>query len=258
MRRVRLVPGLQPALRAERARLLRRRGCGRARASRRAPGPRRRARARRRRAAPRLDAVDDHPLVRLAVGGVREQLVARHQAGHGVGHPQVGELHARAGRERRRVVAGDPARMPAARAVSPRASAISASSRSCSRASAAASGGVRFAIACFGRVDVARPAAIRPPPRARARCRCRRRRLCRGFVGLRRPRGRPRAQGARRAPPGSAPRAKEGRSSGKRRAPRRAGRRGHSWRSGVSLASAAALGEDRPTARVAVRSGDIL
>ena len=47
-------------------------------------------------------------LVRQALGAAIEELVARHQGRHGVRHAQVRELHARAGRERRRVVAGDP------------------------------------------------------------------------------------------------------------------------------------------------------
>ena len=102
-----LVPGLQPALRAERARFLVGKDAAELEPARE---HRVRARGRARVGAAQhrgLDAVHDHLLVRLALGVSGEELVACHQGRHGVRNAQVRELHARAGRERRGVVAGD-------------------------------------------------------------------------------------------------------------------------------------------------------
>ena len=106
--RVMLVPGLQPALRAERARIS---ASARMRPSSSQPASTGSAPAGARASAPR-STEDWMPstimlLVRLALGASGEELVARHQGRHGIRDAQVRELHARAGRERRRVVAGN-------------------------------------------------------------------------------------------------------------------------------------------------------
>jgi hypothetical protein len=68
-----------------------------------------------------LDSVHDHLLVRLALGASGQVLVARHQGRHGIRDAQVRELHARAGRERRGVIACNPRQdLGCARAVAAR------------------------------------------------------------------------------------------------------------------------------------------
>jgi hypothetical protein len=118
MRRVSPAPGLQAALRAERARLrvgedaaelepAREHGIG-------APG---RCRIRAAQEG-RLDAVDDHALVGLAIRGRGQEPVARHQQRDGVRDPQFREPDPGARRERRRVVPGEaPQRFRRARRV---------------------------------------------------------------------------------------------------------------------------------------------
>ena len=103
-----LVPGLQPALCAERTRFLVGEDSPKiepAREQRVRPRGRARIGAAQHRG---LDAVHDHLLVRLPLGASGQELVARHQGRYGIRDAEVRELHARAGRERRRVVAGDP------------------------------------------------------------------------------------------------------------------------------------------------------
>ena len=199
------------------------------------------------------DAVDDHVLVRLAVRGVAESSVSRAtRLVTASATAQAAELHARARRELAGIVAGNAAQhLDGARGVAARERDLGFEPQLLARVRRRTGGAASILIA-FSAAAASAPRSHSPAAASQSEFCVRRRRRARRLRSFRaaavcspwRDRRAARSAAASAPPSEGSPAIWQAASAGGEQAA--AARR--SWRYGHSLASAAALGEDHPTA----------